>query len=89
MQVLNQTLLKKTKQFAKKWLISENLLRKITHYRSGKLQKFWFGKPSLPVPPLEKKYFEKIALPSSVVRRLDDYRATAIVNGEVSLPLDH
>ena len=84
-----KALIKRFKHWIFKWLVSENLHRVYMHYRAENLQKFWFGKPSLPAPPLEKKYFEKIALSSSVVRRLDDYRAAAVVNGESSLPLDH
>lgn len=81
--------IKRVKYLTLKWLVSENLRRAYRHYRSEKLQKLWFGMPSVPAPSLERSYFDKIKLSSSVVRCLDDYRAAAVVTGETSLPLDH
>jgi len=72
-----------------RWVINENLLRVYKHYRSPNLQKFWFGKPSIPAPPLETEYFNKAKLLSSVVRRKDDYRPAASIKKEAVLPLDN
>jgi len=80
-------IIKRLRRWFLKWVVSENLYRAYNHYRFPKLQKFWFGKPSLPAPPLERSYFDECGLPSSIVRRLDDYRAAAVIkkNGELSL----
>lgn len=84
-----KTIINRFSHWIIKWIVSDNLRRAYRHYRSEKLQKFWFGKPSVPAPFLERTYFDKLKLASSVVRRMDDYRAAVVVSGETSLPLDH
>ena len=81
--------IKQIKYLVLKWVINENLYRAFMHCSFPKIQKFWFGKPSLSAPALEKSYFESCGLTSNVVRRLDDYRPAAIIRNNNKFSLDH
>ncbi|VAW48817.1 hypothetical protein MNBD_GAMMA03-471 [hydrothermal vent metagenome] len=80
--------IKKLKCWILEWVLSESLRRTIRLRRLPfKLQKLWLGTPSLPAPVFEQDYFSKENLSSSIIRRMDDYRAAAIIKkrAEVSL----
>lgn len=71
---------KRLKYLGVKWILSEHFRRACRQMRfAPKLQKFWLGRPTLPAPSFERSYFDQINFPSSIVRRLDDYRAAASV----------
>jgi len=80
---------KQLRSWISEWCLSESLRRKIRLRRlPSKLQKFWLGEPSLPAPALEQEYFNKANLLSRIVRRLDDYRAAAMIEKRAAVSLE-
>jgi len=87
MQTL-KTRIKNTLHPLSQWVITDKLRKLYLTYRSPKTQKFWLGGPELlEAPSFEKAFFSQNGLFGRVIKRQDDYRASAKVNKELTFTI--